>query len=50
MAGSLDGDSIVGQSRPAQSGQKHTLQEASTPGTQGVDNVQVKSGRGQKLS
>ena len=43
MAGSLDGDSVVGQYQPAQGSQKQVLQEPSTSGTQGVDNVQVKS-------
>ena len=47
MAGSLGGDS-VSQSQPAQSSQKQTLQEPSTSGTQGADNVQVKSGPGPK--
>ena len=50
VAGSLDGDSIVGQSQQAQGGQKQALHEPSTSGTQGVGSVQVKSGHGQKLS
>jgi len=47
VAGSLVGDSVVGQSWPAQGGQKQALQEPSTSGTQGIDSVQVKSGLGQ---
>ena len=50
VAESLAGNSVVGQSRPTQGGQKQALQEPSTSWTQGAGNGKVKSGHGQEPS
>jgi len=50
VAGSLDGDSVIGQSRLTQGSQKQALWEPRTSGTQGLENMQVKPGPVQKPS